>query len=101
MVPLSAVPRTATAFVSSRTVPYTVSVGGEYFRGLVAVDGFVSVGPVVAIESPSIKIFSVNKYRSDVARATTSRFDSLPIKIPENLITGASVLVFATSRDST
>jgi hypothetical protein len=101
-VPPSAVPVPPTAFVSSRTVPYVVRVGGEYFRGLIAVDGFVSVGPVVAIESPSIKIFSVNKYRyADVARATTSLFDSLPIKIPENLITGASVLVFATSRDST
>ena len=57
VVPPSALPTAPTAFVSSRTVPYVVRVGGEYFRGLVAVDGFVSVGPVVAIESPSKKFF--------------------------------------------
>ena len=56
-VPPSGVPVPPTCFVSSRTVPYVVRVGGEYFRGLVAVDGFVSVGPVVAIESPSKKFF--------------------------------------------
>jgi hypothetical protein len=71
-----------------------------FFGGFVAEDGFVSVGPVVAIESPSIRAFFVNKHSSvDVSGATTNRFD-LPIKIPENLITVASELVFATSQDS-
>jgi hypothetical protein len=97
--PSSVVPLPPTCFVSSRTVPYVVRVGGEYFffGGLFAVDGFVSVGTLVAIGSPSMKMFSVNRYwYVGVSRATTTQFDSLPIKIPENLITGDSILVFAT-----
>jgi hypothetical protein len=45
-----------TCFVSSRTVPYVVRLGGQYFFfvGLSAVDDLVSVGTLVAIGSPSM-----------------------------------------------
>jgi hypothetical protein len=57
VVPLSGVVLVfPTCFVSSRTVPYVVRLGGEYFLfgGLSAVDDFVSFGTLAAIGSPSM-----------------------------------------------
>jgi len=69
MVPPSGKLFRPTVFVMSRTVPYSVNIGGEYFflEGLFTVDGFVSVGSFtvdgfisvgsgIAIESPRIKV---------------------------------------------